>query len=358
MIKPAVQRLARFAVAISWIAIAPQAARSDVVIIANRSGSDVEIRRVATHGGSTTIVIPASQITTIPTRGHLDVELKSSPKVSTYRLDANSAYYVGEQEGNVSLHKIGLGGDATTRQGRAISSNQPLDKVGVIKVKVLVDDENPLVRAKWEKLLRSRVAHASRLLEPLFYVRLEVIAAERWDSDDDTLEFPSSLKEFSAEVDPDDANIAIGFSSQYSVPQGRVHLGGTPGPFARHILIRDYSRFVTEAERLEVLVHELGHVLGGAHSPEPTSVMRPILGDRKARRADFAITFDPVSALTIYLVTEEIRFRDVTSIGQLTPATKMRLYQIYGELDKALLGDFTALTFRTLLMPTRRKASP
>ncbi len=39
---------------------------------------------------------------------------------------------------------------------------------------------------------------------------------------------------------------------------------------------------VSEPERLEVLVHELGHFLGAAHTSDQNSVMRPKLGDRRS----------------------------------------------------------------------------
>ena len=57
--------------------------------------------------------------------------------------------------------------------------------------------------------------------------------------------------------------------------------GCSLGPLHTHILIREWKPR-TEPERLEVLVHELGHFLGACHSPENDSVMRPLLGDGRA----------------------------------------------------------------------------
>ena len=128
-----------------------------------------------------------------------------------------------------------------------------------------------------------------------------------------------------------------------------MRLGGTYGPFQSHILIREWAQHISEAERLELLIHELGHHLGAVHSPEPDSVMRPILGDRQARCAAFPIRFDPVNTLAMYLVGEEIRIRHVHSFARMSTPTKMRLRQIYTVLSQALPSDPAAAKYLDLL---------
>ena len=77
-------------------------------------------------------------------------------------------------------------------------------------------------------------------------------------------------------------------------------MAGTRGPLHSHILVREWSPQMSEPERLEFLVHELGHFLGASHSPEPDSVMRPVLGDQPGRSARaFRIRFDPVNTLVM-----------------------------------------------------------
>jgi hypothetical protein len=132
---------------------------------------------------------------------------------------------------------------------------------------------------------------------------------------------------------------------------GRVHLAGTRGPLSTHILVREWSQHLSEPERVELLVHELGHFLGASHSPEQTSVMRPVLGNRQAVRVDFQVRFDPVNALIIGMVGEELGRRKIQHWSQLTPGTKTRLGQIYGALSQTMPTDPAAGAFIQSVKP-------
>ncbi len=103
---------------------------------------------------------------------------------------------------------------------------------------------------------------------------------------------------------------------------------------------------MTEPERLEVLLHEVGHYLGSVHSPDPASVMRPMLADNKAVLREFRIGFDPVNTLIMSLVGEEIRHRRARSVDMLSEGTRVRLNQIYGALSQAVPDDKTARQFQ------------
>ena len=64
---------------------------------------------------------------------------------------------------------------------------------------------------------------------------------------------------------------------------------------------------------------------GAVHSPEPTSVMRPILADRKALAKRFLIVFDPVNALAMNVVAEEIRDHHIERFYQVSPTSARRV---------------------------------
>ena len=124
-------------------------------------------------------------------------------------------------------------------------------------------------------------------------MRLNVVAVETWDSGTKPIDFKLGFVQFRQKVDPHPGRLAIGFTGRYGQESGRVDLGSTQGMLQSHILIREWTDTMSEPERDEVLLHEVGHYLGAVHSPDPTSVMRPILDDDKAIRRTFEIGFDP-----------------------------------------------------------------
>jgi hypothetical protein len=177
-------------------------------------------------------------------------------------------------------------------------------------------------------------------------MQLTVKSFGRWETDDGVHDFELTLREFEQMVRPQGVHLAIGFTNQYQITQGRTHLGGTRGPLHTHILLREWSQHVNEPERLELLVHELAHYLGAAHSPESTSVMRPVLGDRQARARAFRIALDPVNALAMSVVGEEIRNRGIRSFAPLSKPARARLEAIYATLMQAMPEDSAPAAYR------------
>jgi hypothetical protein len=77
--------------------------------------------------------------------------------------------------------------------------------------------------------------------------------------------------------------------------------------------------------------------------------MRPVLGDNRAGRSDFHIQFDPVNALTVSMVTEEMRRSNITSASQLNYTTRRRLEQIYKALALTMPQDPAGLHYAALM---------
>jgi len=180
-------------------------------------------------------------------------------------------------------------------------------------------------------------------------VRLKVVKVSTWDSEDAIHKFSLSLREFEREVSPEPAQLAIGFSSQYQIAHGRIHLGGTRGTLHPYILLKERSPNVRETERLELLVHELGHFLGAAHSPELQSVMRPLLTGGQQRAAGSRIQFDPVNTLLLALMGEELRRPGVRRLRDVSTPIKRRMLQIYGVLQEALPEDPAAAQYQQMI---------
>jgi hypothetical protein len=321
---------------------------ADVIVLANRTDRTVPLRFVPLSGAPQQLTLPAGDVTPLFLNGKGRVEFASLGGAKRYLLDANCAYYFGRaRDGRIDLQRIGLGEDGTALAGRALPGG--IGIVTEISVKIAVDEEEPGRRVHWERRLRRRVESASAILEKYCGVRLKVVATGTWNSDNETNDLITSLGEFEREVDASPARLAIGFTSQYTLVRGRQHMAGTRGPLHSHILAREGSPQISEAEKLEFLVHELGHYFGAAHSPERGSVMRPVLGDKQAGRSDYQIRFDPVNALAVAMVGEEIRRRHVRRISDLLPATRGRLKQIYASLAGSLPEDPAAFHYVQLM---------
>ena len=256
-------------------------------------------------------------------------------------LRPSSAYFLtrGADGETLGIEQIGLGEQDSPQPQQPTPQLRPRSQPVTVAVKLFVDDNEPTHRRIWEPKLRKRLAEASEILERHSGVRLKVIEVGTWDSNDQQMNFLQSLREFETEVKPQPAQLAIGFSSQYQAKHGRSHMGVTRWPMHTHILLRERSRNLLEAERLELLVHEIGHYFGASHSPEPQSVMRPVLTRGPQRRVGSRIQFDPVNALLVALVGEEIRNNKIRNVKGYSKPTVERLKQIYGILKQAMPHD-------------------
>jgi len=214
-----------------------------------------------------------------------------------------------------------------------------------IAVKIFVDDEEPRRKDYWQEVLGRRLDRASTILSGYGSIRFSVIRFGTWDSDDGFHHFATSLKEFEKETDPKPAELAIGFTSQYRLTRGDTNLGGTRGPMRKHILIREGSPNVQEIERLEVLVHELAHYLGAAHSARADSVMRPVLGDGQSRARSFRIQLDEANASIVRLVSFEMANRNVMNMHRLSIPTKVGIREQYAKLARDFPDDPVALAY-------------
>jgi hypothetical protein len=319
----------------------PMAARAHVVVVANRMPEAVAVTTTAVGTKPQTTELASGECR--PFFGDAPLHMRLAGAAQNYELAPDCAYYIGPggADGAPALAAIGLG-EAPDRLWPAPGANAappPLPDANVITVKIMVDDDERRLQRVWEPALRQRIENASNVLVAHGGPRLKVVAIGSWDSDDTQNDFVSSLTEFERETSPAPAQVAIGFTSQYVVQRGRVHMGGTRGPLHSHILIKERAANVLETERLELLVHELGHFCGASHSPEPESVMRPVLGQGLQRRAGSQVRFDPVNTLLVSMLGEEVRRRGVRKLADVTPETRRRMREIYAALEPTMPED-------------------
>ncbi len=344
-----------FLLALALSTLSEGGAVADVVVLANRAPRSVDVRVMRSQGAPSDLRLAAGQSRPFFSDGGLRVSFVAGGRQQTFTLLPNTAAFFGEtREGEIGLQHLGLGEDETTASGHSLPASIQPRGDAAITVLVLVDDDEPHRRQIWERRLRDRVQRASEILSAHSGIEFRVVGVATWQSDNSKTDFTESLREFESVVSPGKARLALGFTSQYEARRGRLHLGGTRGPLRRHILLREWSGVVSERERLELLLHELGHFLGATHSPEQSSVMRPVLGDRQARRKDFTVRYDPVNTLIMSMVGEEIRRRRVTSFAQMTSGTKLRLRQIYAVMHQAMPKDNSAKQFLQRIGKPRR----
>jgi hypothetical protein len=349
-----------FAVVALFIVAAPSLAA--VAVITNRTDKDVKFTLLTPSGDeqrpkAADHKLASGDLTVVNLRrGETAKLLLGSAK---YDVQPDAVYYFGATSASkVELAQIGLVGMPDPKQvplpAPPMGDKQGADDDGrTITVKLLVDEEENSKPAVWQRRLKDRVAAVSAILERYCGMRLKVVSFGTWKSDNEIHDFESAVGEFVQKVDPGEARIAIGFTSQYQIVKGRTHLGGTRGPLAHHILLREWSQFVSEPERMELLLHEVGHFLGAVHSPEPDSVMRVILGDKQARARKFQVHFDPLNTLAINLLAEEWRLHPLNSFEELSQPTKDRLRSLYYAIDQALPDDPAAKQYMFILDHSR-----
>lgn len=316
-----------------------------VAVIVNHTETRQSVRVLAADGQASDVAIGPQQARPLFSGAPLHASVSTVFGRQVVPLLDGAAYRLAPSgvAKTVRLTRIGLGERPGWKPPWRSSAGQPVGPARrTIEVLVCVDEDERTREDVWRDRLSRRIERASAVLRRHTGVALRVAGFRRWDSDDRVLDFVRSYVEFRREVDPPPGQIAIGFSSQYVVERGARRLGGTRGMLRRHVMLKEWSPQVTENDRLQLLLHELGHHFGAAHSAESDSVMRPLLGDRDSRLREVTLRFDVANTLVMALVGDEVRSRGVQEPSQLSASTRRRLAEVYDAIRVTLPEDRAA----------------
>ena len=241
-------------------AVARSTATAAAVVLENQTDENIDVTIRWTAGKESRHTLVAGVLRPIAVTGPVDIAFDADDPTRRRRLQPNSIHYFVRRDGNLELAqwKLPSVGDARADNvWLAPVRARPAapDSVYSIPVKILADDQEPTVRAVWEKRLRDRLAEASDIFERHCRVRFKVVAVDTWVANTDIDDFNLSAADFERKVRPAPARLAIGFTGHYKWEKGESHVGGIRGPLSPHILIREALVKVSEPERLEVLVH-------------------------------------------------------------------------------------------------------
>lgn len=323
-----------------------------VAVLSNRTGQSITVQIAATGEAERALIIPSWSTRPVFFSEQASVQFGHQFAPKKFSLDPGSAYlFASEPDGqNLRMEKIGLGPSDSQPEGpqRSFDTRKGIGTY-TVPVKIAVDEDEPTHRTIWEPQLRRRVEDASQVLKEHCGVKLEVVGVVTWNSDDTVQDFSRSMREFEREVPAAPGQLVIGFSSQYEFSAGRIHLGGSRGPLYPYIMLKERTPNVREPEKLELLVHELCHFLGASHSPEPMSVMRPILTESRLRKIGQRVYLDPVNTLLMSLLSDELQGGRVRTFADVSFPTKQRMMEIYQVLQQALPGDPAAGQYQALV---------
>jgi hypothetical protein len=326
---------------------------ADVAVLANRTNSEVIVQIAPAGEAERTLSLASGVCRPVFFNRAASIRFGQILAPQVYDLAHGAAYFfANERDGQtLRMERIGLGPSDLEQQAPLPwdPAAQPKKAAFTLPVKIAVDEDEPTHRSVWEPRLRERIEAASQILEQHCGVKLSVNSVVTWQSDNKLRDFSLSMREFEREVSAAPARLVIGFSSQYDFTLGRLHLGGSRGALYPYILLKERAPNVREPEKLELLVHELCHFLGASHSPEPTSVMRPVLSISQLRSTGGRIYIDPVNTLLMSLVGDELRQGGISNLADVSFPTKQRMLEIYKVLQEALPNDPAAGHFQQLV---------
>lgn len=326
-----------FLIALVAFAFHAGASSAAVVVLANGASEAMPFTLAPDAGKPIESQLAVGESKAFPCDKEASIAFGPKEQPTTLKLEAYSVYVFTNRNKSLELTGIALEGQSPAG---ALPKAELSAKVPAVSVTLLADDSERRTRAVWEPILKKRFAQAAAIVEAHAGVRFELAEVSTWDADPMAMDLASLHADFAKVVAVKPGSLAVGYTGRRFDPKPGDAM--KPTPFAApvlalqsHVLIREREP-KTEAERVEVLVQQLGRYLGAIAVPDRSSVLRPRLGDGQAVQTRFRIGFDPLNTLAMNLVADDLRSGQVRTFGELTVAAQARLGRIYGTVRTAM----------------------
>ncbi len=317
-------------------------ASGGVVVLVNRSGREVRFTTAAPdapiksrQAKKQQHLKPRDQVS-MRTEFPLEIEFDSAESPRRYTLSPNEVYvFHRPRPGSaIELTQVQLGSEDIAAPDDAELS-KPRDGRLELSVRLLVDEECATARPDWEARLKRRIERASQILARQVPIELKVIEAGTWNSPPTASTWEALLRDFRGGIAHAPGDVAIGFSGQAAGWSVDSQPSAETAALGTHVLLAEPPR-ANDHEQMEILVHELGHLLGARHSPERSSVMRMDVGDHEGMAGDYTIRVDPLNTLVMHLACEHWRPADGRQWDSLPRAVQNKAARVYATQEAAI----------------------
>ena len=174
-----------------------------VAILVNDTNAPVHFSIFNADGKQQQYTLDRADVIPIPIVDKIGVAFESEGKPRRYLLQANAIFQFVMTDKTLDLRTFLV--PAPPDEDPNLPPPKARDiahATYTIAVKILVDDDQPVVQKIWEKELRERVEAASEIFERHCGVRFEVKAVDTWVSDNAITDFEKTIQEFESKVNP------------------------------------------------------------------------------------------------------------------------------------------------------------
>lgn len=324
----------RLSAAVFALLLSPLVAPAAVVSFLN--ATDREMNFTIEHKGAAPVGVSLApgEARAVPVGREPVLRITLNGKPAAFTLEPYTPYLFVEPQGKpIEFSGVELAGELPKPDDvpAAPEAAKPLK----VPVKLFHDDAQPLTKAAWEKAAKERFTEAADVLFKQTGVRFEADGIGEWFAAKDSADLPAALADFELKAEVKAGTKAVGFRTR-AVPGDGFGAAGEPG--CSHLLVREASP-KADGERVEVVAHHLGLMLGAVRSPDRGSVMRLKLGDGQAAKKGYRVQFDPLNLIVMNVWAEEVAAGSGKNFHTLRATSRERLRVLY----KTLAGVHEAM---------------